>query len=287
MVEAVGPDVTAWKRGDRVVAQADTFSMPDGTGGGLQQYALVPADLAAPIPESVSLDEAATLPTIAMAAFVALFDPSGLGLPAPSSKEESEAFGYERRSLVVIGGGSNCGRLAIQLARLARFGTIVAVASKTPEREEELRALGATHVVDRRGKEEVVVEQVRSIVGDGLVYAIDTVSTEHTLGVSLLSNSEKGTLATLLPGSVDESKVGSKAAGYEVKFSRGSGHLHRELGQQFWKHLPGWLEEGKIRPLQRYRTISGLDEKGVNEALDGYRDGGSVTKVNVHPHGSA
>jgi NADPH2:quinone reductase len=273
------------------VAQADTFTIPDSAGGGLQEYALLPADLAARIPDSVSLDEAATLPTIAMAAFVALFHPSGLGLPAPySPREEIEAFGYAQRSLVVIGGGSNCGKVAIQMAALlAGFGTIVAVASKTPEGEAELRALGATHVVDRRGGLEAVVEQVRGIVGDGLVYALDTVGTEHTLGVSLLSNSEKGTLATLLPGSVDESKIvgGSKAAGYEVKFSRGSGVLHRELGQQFWKHLPGWLEEGRIRPLKRYRTISGLDEKAVNEALDGYRHGGSVTKVNVHPHGSA
>lgn len=284
-MEAVGPGVTAWQPGDRVFAQADT-STPDG--GGVQQYALVPADLAAPIPGSVSFDEAATLPTVAMAAFVALFHPSeGLGLPAPypDSKEESEAFGYERRSLVVIGGGSNCGRLAIQLARLAGFGTIVALAgTEAPEKEAELRALGATHVLNRRADD--LAERCRAVVGDGLLYALDAVNTDHTLGVSLLSDSEKGTLVTLLPGKVDESKLGgSKAAGYEVKFSRGSGHLHRELGRQFWKHLPGWLEAGKIRPL-RYRAIGGLDEKAVNEVLDGYRDGRSVTKANIHPHES-
>ncbi|KAK4119825.1 GroES-like protein [Parathielavia appendiculata] len=284
VVEDVGSDVTAWKRGDRVFAQADAGT-PDG--GGAQQYAVVPADLVAPIPESMSFDEAATLPTVAMASFVALFHPSGLGLPAPYSKE-SESFGYQQRSLVVIGGGSNCGKLAVQLARLVGFGKIITIAAKTPEKEAELKELGATHVLDRRAED--VVEQCRAVVGDGLLYALDTVNNgpmAHTLGVSLLSASEKGTLATLLPGDVhvDESKIGHKAAGYEVRFTRGSAHLHRELGQQFWKHLPGWLEAGKIRPL-RYRIISHLDEKAVNEALDGYRDGGSITKVNIHPHES-
>ncbi|KAK0714468.1 chaperonin 10-like protein [Apiosordaria backusii] len=283
VVENIGPDVTAFKRGDRVFAQADT-STPDG--GGTQQYTVVLADLVAPIPRFLSFGEVATLPTIAMASFVALFHPSGLGLPAPYSKER-ESFDYQRHNLLVIGGGSNCGKLAIQFARLVGFGKIITLAAKTPEKEAELKELGATHILDRRAED--VAEQCRSIIGDGLLYALDTVNhgpTAHTLGVSLLSNREKGTLATLLPGGVDESKVGNKAAGYEVKFSQGSGHLHRELGQEFWKHLPGWLEVGKIRTL-RYRTINGLDEKVVNEALDVYRDGGSVMKANVHPHESS
>ncbi|KAK4032875.1 hypothetical protein C8A01DRAFT_20120 [Parachaetomium inaequale] len=280
LVENVGPDVTAFKRGDRVLAQADT-STPDG--GGVQQYAVVRADMVTPVPRSLSLDEVATLPTVAMASFVALFHPSGLGLPAPYSKA-SESFAYQRHSLLVIGGGSNCGKLAIQLARLVGFGKIIAFAAKTPGKGAELEELGATHILDRHAED--VAEQCRSIVGDGLIYALDTVNhgpAAHTLGVSLLSNSERGTLATLLPGGVDETKVGNKAAGYEVKFTQGSGHLHRELGQQFWKHLPSWLEAGKIRPL-RYRTISGQNEKAVNEALDAYCDGASVTKANVHPH---
>ncbi|KAK4236966.1 zinc-type alcohol dehydrogenase superfamily [Achaetomium macrosporum] len=283
VVEKVGPGVTAFHPGDRVFAQADT-STPDG--GGVQQYALVPADLVAAIPKSMSFDEAATLPTVAMASFIALFHPSGLGLPPPYSKAIAP-FNYHQRSLLIIGGGSNCGKLAIQFARLVGFGTTIALAAKTPEKEAELKELGATHVLDRYAED--VAEQCRSIVGDGLLYALDAVNMGpegHALGVSLLSDSQKGTLVTLLPGGVDESKVGNKPAGYEVKFSQGSGHLHREMGQLFWQCLPGWLEAGKIRPL-RYRTISGLDEKAVNEALDAYRDGAGVTKVNVHPHESS
>jgi NADPH:quinone reductase-like Zn-dependent oxidoreductase len=283
VVEKVGPGVAAFKPGDRVFAQANTMT-PDG--GGVQQYALVPADLVAPIPSSLSFDDAATLPTVAMAAFIALFHPSGLGLPDPYT-EESKSFDYPHRSLLIIGGGSSCGKLALQFAKLSGFGTIIALAGKeTPEKEAELKTLGATHVVDRRAAD--VVEQVRDIVGgDGLLYALDTVNSEFTLGVSLLSNSKKGTLATLLPGGVqlDQAQVGEKKAGYEVKFSQGSGHLHRELGRQFWGHIAGWLEQGKIRPL-RYRIISGLDEKAVNEALDAYRDGGSTVKVHIHPHES-
>ncbi|KAK4247566.1 chaperonin 10-like protein [Corynascus novoguineensis] len=294
VVEDVGPGVTAFKPGDRVFAQSQQSHTNEPDEGGLQQYALVPADLAAPVPPSLSLDDAATLPTAAMAAFVALFDPEGLGLPAPyDDLEKRKSFNYGQRSLLVIGGGSNCGRLAIQFARLAGFGTIVALAGKAaPEKEAELKALGATHVVDRNAPD--AAEQCRAIAGgDGFLYALDTVNfgpRAHTLSVSLLSGREKGTLATLLPssGGVDESAVpeGTKAVGYNVRFSRGSGYLHRELGQQFWRHFPAWLEAGEVRPL-RYRVISGLDEKAVNETLDAYRNGGSITKTNVHPNESS
>ncbi|KAK3304956.1 chaperonin 10-like protein [Chaetomium strumarium] len=282
VVEKVGSEVTNFKPGDRVFAQADSFSGPDG--GGVQQYAISPADLVAPIPSSLSFDEAATLPTVAMASFVALFHPSGLGLPAPYSSER-ESFDYQHCSLLVIGGGSNCGKLAIQFARLVGFGTIVALAGKTPEKEAELKELGATYVLDRHAAD--VEEQCRSIIGDDLLYALDVVNHDpaaRALGVSLLSNSKRGIIATLLPGGVDKSKVGSKVAGYEVRFTQGAGHLHREMGRLFWKHLPGWLEAGEIRPLGHYSTISGLDERAVNKALDAYRDGSGAIKVNVHPH---
>lgn len=56
--------------------------------------------------------------------------------------------------------------------------------------------------------------------------------------VRLLSGRVKGTLVGLLPGMADEESVREKGKEFEEKFSIGSGHMHRELGVSFWKHLP-------------------------------------------------
>jgi NADPH2:quinone reductase len=80
----------------------------------LQQYALVDADLAARIPDSLTDDAAATFPTNAMAALVALSHASGCGVPPPyAPPAERDAFRAERHAVVVLGAGANCGRMGV------------------------------------------------------------------------------------------------------------------------------------------------------------------------------
>lgn len=276
LVELVGSNVSSFKPGDRVFAQANTRSLD---GGGLQQFAIISADLVGRTPLSANHDDVATLPTVAMAAFIALFHESGLGLPLFHGMKE---FDYPSQSLLVIGGGSSCGKLVIEFARLVGFGKIIAIASKMPEKEAELRKLGATLVIDRHA--ENLAEEARKVIGDDLIYAVDTINIGdcQKLGVTLLSTHRKGTLITLLPGNVDEAAVADKNARHDVRFSMGIGHLHRELGVQFWQHITGWLDSGSIRYLP-YRVIDGLKADEVNAALDKIAQGETVKNV-VHPN---
>lgn len=70
---------------------------------------------------------------------------------------------------MIVGGGTTVGRIATQFAGLAGVGTIVTTASLSGE--AELKIYGATHVIARQTPD--VEEQVRSIVGDDLVYILD------------------------------------------------------------------------------------------------------------------
>jgi len=80
----------------------------------LQQYALVDADLAARILDSLTDDAVATFPTNVMAAFVALFHASGCSVPPPYAPlAERDAFRAERHAVVVLGAGANCGRMGV------------------------------------------------------------------------------------------------------------------------------------------------------------------------------
>lgn len=246
-----------------------------------QQYALVDARYVGKVAASgLSLDEASTIPVILLAAFVALFASSGLGLPAPFSSE-AKTFPYAETTLLVIGGGSNTGRATIELAAMVGIGRIIAVAGS--RNEASLQSIGATNFVDRAAHD--ALERIRTITGDKLIYAVDTVNDgpDQELGVAALSNIKKGSLVTLRRphGDLNADKIGAKAAGYERRLVFGVSPIHPEVTMEFWKEIPQWLKDGKVHA-SKFEVIEGLDADAVNKALDGYRDGTGV-KTNIHP----
>ncbi|KAF5587644.1 zinc-type alcohol dehydrogenase [Fusarium subglutinans] len=246
-----------------------------------QQYALVDARFVGRVAGSgLTDDEASTIPVIVLAAFITLFAPSGHGIPAPFASE-AKSFEYSSISLLVIGGGSNTGRAVVELAKLVGIGQILVIAGK--QNEANLKAIGATHFIDRRDAD--VLDQVRAITGDELIYAVDTVNAglDQELGVAALSNKKKGTLITLRrpDGDFDAAKIGPKAAGYERRLAFGVSPMHPELTTKFWEEVPRWYNEGKLHS-SSFEVIKGLDADAVNKALDKYRDGAGV-KVNIHP----
>lgn len=284
IVVETGPNVTKFSIGDRIFGQS---SIPAGSdSAGLQEFCVLDANHSAVIPSSVSFDEAVTYPINAETSFITFFDPSGFDLKLPSSQNPRD---YSKDSVLIIGGGSNCGKFGLQFARLAGFGTIVTTAGTRKQGQEEyLRSLGATHVINRNAPD--VAEQIQSIVGDDLLYVYDTVNggeeeeVSFQLGLKVLSTSRKGTLATLLRGKVDPVIAEEKKAGFDRKRIFGSSHVHEESGIKFWKEIGRWIEEGKIQPTLDFQRIHGLDAEKVNKALDGYRDGIPTLRVHVYPN---
>ncbi|KAJ0418389.1 putative alcohol dehydrogenase [Aspergillus carlsbadensis] len=267
-----GADV---KVGDRIVYHP-SFA-PGSLQNGLQEYALADLFALAKIPEGISDDEAATIPTNVIAPLVALFET--LAIPAPWTAAARD-FDYGNTTLLVIGGGSNCGAFGVQLAKLAGIGTIVVVGGD----EEKLKSLGATHVIDRHGGHDTVLARIRAVVGDDLVYAYDAVTFPdgQLLALNALSSTKRGALARLLPtGPVDESRVLGKSAGFEVRDVFGSSHMYPELAGGFWERLPGFLERGEIVPLG-FVVEEGLLPEHVNGVVRRYIKGESVVKTHIH-----
>lgn len=280
-VSALGAEVKGFKLGDKVFGQ--TMMSPDTAG--LQEYALLDSRVTGRVPTNISDDEAVTLPVCCIAAFVALFHSSGHGIPPPFDTNEAKNFDYTSQSIVIIGGGSNCGKMGMQFASLAGIGKVIAVAGLS--NTEKLNSYGATHAVDRHASKEDIKAQIQTIIGgDDLIHVLDAINPkDHTLAVSLLSSTKNGKVVTLLRGEVDEAKIEDKKAGYRITQTYGDSHLHREaLGHDFWQYIPRWVESGKIRPLDFQVVEGGLNAEGVNKVLDDYRDGKNPGKWNVHPN---
>lgn len=274
-VVKVGDGVNRFTIGDRVVSQAD-FE-PGTRQNGLQEYAVFHEQFTAKIPDGISDDDAATLPTNIIATLVALFN--DLPIPAPWT-EDAKSFNYKNTTLLIVGGGSIAGRFAVQLAKIAGIGRIVVVGGK----EDELKRYGATHVLDRHGGRDVVLERIRTVVGDDLIYAYDVVNLPEgqLLALNALSSHTKGYFTRLIPWPVDESKVYGKNAGFEVKNTLGISIRHPDLAGEFWKRLPGYLEEGLVVVPTGYVIRKGLSADSVNELLDSFKDGNALKHAHLH-----
>ncbi|KAI0470542.1 putative alcohol dehydrogenase [Xylariaceae sp. FL0804] len=277
-VSRLGEGVSGVAVGDRVVAQPSVA--PNGAHeGALQEYTLADAGCWARIPDATSDDEAATLPTNVVAPLMALFQVLQLREPWAPDPEAARSANADV-TLLVVGGGSNCGRFGVQLARLAGIGRIVVVGGD----ERELRRFGATHVLDRHGGQDAVLARIRALVGDDLLYAFDAINDVEgqLLTVNALSGHSRGKMARLIPHDpVDESRVHGKNAGFEVLNVFGISNVYPDTGRPFWERLTGYLEAGSIKPLS-YVVKKGLTPENVNGVLDAYRDGKRVAKTHIH-----
>jgi NADPH:quinone reductase len=148
VIDAVGPSVTDWRAGDRVMAAVS----PWGNGGGAQaEYRLVSEDQLARVPDGMSLDAAATLPMNGMTVRTAL---DMLGL-------------QPGQTLAVTGSAGAVGQYAIQLGT---HGGLTVIGDAKPEDEELIRSFGAQHVVERGAG---MAAAVRALYPDGVDAVLD------------------------------------------------------------------------------------------------------------------
>lgn len=276
---AVGPGVDDFVCGEKVF----TFANPTVSDqGGSQEFAIFRAEYSAKVPRELGDDEAATLALNPLTAFMGLFRKEGLGIPPPEPfAGRDEGFEYGKVKLLVVGGGSAVGKYVVQWGRYAGIGTIVVTASR--KNEELLRRLGATHVVDRNGGDEVVEREVRDVVGDELTLVFDAVNVgqDQEIGARFLSTYKKGTLVVVAGGAFDASRVKGKNAGFERKMMMAEPSLAPKLVREYWERLPRIIEEGHLSPTP-YSMIQGLDAEKVNAVIADYNTGRPVVKPHIH-----
>jgi zinc-binding alcohol dehydrogenase family protein len=131
-VQAVGPEVTLFKPGDRVWYAGDLTRQ--GTNAELH---LVDERIVGRMPESLDFAHAAALPLTTITAWEMLFDRLRLQ-PGKLSTGET---------LLIIGAAGGVGSIMTQLARRLTGVTVIGSASR-PETQAWVRAMGAQHVID-------------------------------------------------------------------------------------------------------------------------------------------
>jgi NADPH:quinone reductase-like Zn-dependent oxidoreductase len=167
IVEAVGPGVTQFKRGDSVFGVTNPRFV-----GAYAEYATAAASMIAKKPVRIADVEAASVPVVAVTAWQALFDHGQL---------------QPGQSVLVHGAAGNVGSYAVQFARHAKLNVI---ATATGVDVDYVRSLGANQVIDFR------MERFEEIARD-LDAVIDLVGGE----------TQQRSFSTLKPGGVLVSTV--------------------------------------------------------------------------------
>lgn len=175
-VVEIGADITRYAVGDLVFGL-----LP---GGGYAEYAVIHERMALPVPDSLTLPEAAAVPEVFLTAYQALH---WLGKLQTGER------------VLIHAGASGVGTAAIQLAQVMGAGDVIVTASAA--KHALCLSLGANYAIDYKTydfKEEVM----QSTDGDGVDLVLDFVAApyfERNIGV--LRTDGRMVLLALLGGS--------------------------------------------------------------------------------------
>ncbi|KAJ5802169.1 oxidoreductase [Penicillium pulvis] len=164
-VVEVGPQVTRFKVGDRVVGHAvgKDEKRNNSAEGAFQLYVVLLDHMSSPIPDHMSYENACVLPLGTSTAACGLFVPEQLGLQLPSvnSKPKGE-------TVLIWGGSTSVGSSAIQLAVRAGYEVFT---TSSPHNFNYVRKLGAAKVFNYKSKT-VVDDMVTALKGKQVAGAI-------------------------------------------------------------------------------------------------------------------
>jgi len=158
-VDAVGPGVDAPAVGQRVWIWEAAWQRSNGTA---QEYVVLPARQAVPLPEGASFDLGASIGIPALTAHRCLT----VGTRGPDRLSAGALAG---QTVLVAGGAGAVGNATIQLARWAGATVISTVSG--PEKAALATAAGATHSVNYRAGDAAAA--IRAAAPDGVDLVVE------------------------------------------------------------------------------------------------------------------
>jgi NADPH2:quinone reductase len=228
VIAAVGNEVKSFAVGERICALL--------AGGGYAEYCAVPAVQCLPVPQGISLSEAAAIPETFFTVWTNVFE---LGRLQAGER------------LLVHGGASGIGTTAIQLARA--LGAEVYATAGSDTKVQLCEQLGAVRTVNYHNEEflEVIkpmtkgkgIDVIFDIVGGSyLEQNIKLLATGGRLVVIGILGGAKGTLNL---GLVLSKKITVTGSTLRARTPEAKG----EIAQALHKHVWPLLENGAVKPI--------------------------------------
>jgi tumor protein p53-inducible protein 3 len=230
VVDKTGPGVTRYKQGDRVFGLL--------SGGGYAEYCNIREELAVPVPEAFSFEEAAAVPEVYLTAFQAVIWLAEL---------------KEKETILIHAGASGVGTAAIQIAKALRQARVITTAG-TEEKCMLTATLGADLCMNY--KEEDYASSLEETFGENSVDVIlDFVGSPYwEKNINIIAEDGRLVYLSMLGGSTIEnmSLIPILRKRLTIKGStlrNRSINYKIELTAEFRKYVLPLLESGTIKPV--------------------------------------
>ncbi|KAI4224029.1 MAG: hypothetical protein L6R36_004967 [Xanthoria steineri] len=266
IVAETGHGITRFFPGDRICGAAHGGNARRLHDGAFAEYILVKEHIQIPMPPNLSFQQAATLGVGVTTVGLSLYRTLGLHLPDDPIAEPVV-------SLLVYGGSTATGSLAIQFAKLSGYRVVTTC---SPRNFDFVRSLGADVVCDY--KDLAAADEIRRVTGDGLKIVLDTVSLDSSARfcAEAMSSTEGGAAyACLLPVTVPRSDVTSELVlaytAFGEPFELGPQAFaavpeDRDFAARWWLLAEKYLRSGEVKVHPPEVREGGLE--GVLEGLD-------------------
>ncbi|WP_030543615.1 NAD(P)H-quinone oxidoreductase [Streptomyces albus] len=257
-IAALGPGVAGWSVGDEVCALL--------SGGGYAEKVAVPAGQLLPLPEGVDAVTAAALPEVACTVWSNVFMIAHL---RPGD------------TLLVHGGASGIGTMAVQLAKAA--GARVAVTAGSAEKLERCRELGADILINYR-EQDFVQELRRATEGAGADVILDIIGAKY-LDRNVKALAVNGRLAIIglqggVKGELNLGALLTKRAAVTATSLRARPEAEKaSIVAAVREHVWPLIAAGRVRPVVD-RTVPMRDAAEAHRVMEA---GGHVGKILLVP----
>ena len=247
-----------FKEGDFVIVSGYNLGMD--TSGGFGQYIRVPADWIEPLPEGLTVKEAAIYGVA--------------GFTAALSVDALQKHGIVPEDGEVVVTGSTGGVGSVSVALLSHLGYNVVASTGKKEESEFLSEIGASQIISR---EEVNDESNKPLLSERWGGAIDSVG-GNTLATLLKAVKRGGAIAAT--GLVASSELSTTVFPFILRgvslLGIDSGYTPKKLRREIWKKLAG---DWKLAKLQKLTIDCSLDQ--LDPEIDKILAGGQRGRVVV------
>lgn len=294
-VVEVGPGVTRFNIGDRVVAYAVGMEKEYNSSARccFQLYTVLQEHMTSPIPSTMSYEDACVLPLGLSTAACGLFQEDQLGLQYPSVSSKPTG-----KTLLVWGGSTSVGSNAIQLAVAAGYEVFT---TASPRNFDYVKRLGASKAFDYNS-ETVVSDLISAFTGkttagaisvgsgsvEGCMDVLDKCKGNKFIAMASYPNPDpmptRFVLPTFIWTFVSWNIVNwfkSKTRGIGCKFIWGGTLIHNGLGKTLYADfLPEALAQG-VYVTAPDSIVVGKGLEHIQTALELLKKGVSAKKVVV------
>ncbi|WP_299326788.1 NAD(P)H-quinone oxidoreductase [Parasphingopyxis sp.] len=223
-------------------------------GGGYAEYCVAPVVQCLPVPEGLSLQEAAALPETLFTVWHNLFE---------------RAYAREGETALVHGGTSGIGSMAIMLGKL--FGLTIIVTCGSDEKCDAAKEIGAAHAINYKSQD--FVEEVKRITdGAGVEIVIDMVAGDY-VARNLQCLKEDGRHVTIavqggLEATINMAQVMSRrltltGSTLRARSAEFKGLLADEIEKTAWPYVI----DGKLRPVMD-QSFPLVDAAAAHERME-------------------